>query len=139
MIARMFLLAGCLIGFGGGCSRQSGFLDVQGSVSLDGAPLEEGAITFSPLGSGRSAGGAIRAGRFSLSPRDGLAAGRYRVEISSYQATGSTVVDEDLANREQPVLRQVIPSCYNDESTLEAELHEGGENRLEYSLSSGAN
>jgi len=55
---------------------------VQGTVTLDGQPLDEAAIHFVPVGQpGRKTGCEIRQGAFELPAADGLLPGKYRVEI----------------------------------------------------------
>ena len=69
-----------------GCGAAGG-LEVSGRVTLDNQPLD-GNILFQPLGEGRSAGGRIAGGRFSLAASDGPQAGVYRVEIVSFRPSG---------------------------------------------------
>lgn len=137
MIRFVLLLAGLLMPELVGCAAREQFLPVEGSVHLEGKPLAQGSISFTPLGAGRSAGTEIRDGAFVLTPRDGLSPGRYRVEITAFESTGLTVVDEDLAGREEAELRQIIPERYNARSSLEVTLESEGENRLRFELTSG--
>ena len=75
------VLAGCLVL---GCSRGPSLVPVSGTVTVDGKPLQAGAVLVAPMG-GRAAGGRIGAdGRFTLStwqPEDGVVAGSHRVEV----------------------------------------------------------
>lgn len=138
MMRFLFLLSAGLLPGLLGCGGRDPFLAVEGVVRLDAKPLDQGSIAFTPLGVGRSAGAEIRGGRFAIEPRDGLAAGQYRVEITAFEATGRKLVDEDLAGREEAELRQIIPQRYNAMSTLEATLESQGDNRLEFELVSGS-
>jgi hypothetical protein len=72
----IFLLSGC----GGGDG-----VTVHGSVSFNGKPVEKGYINFHPTDkSGRSVGGAITDGKFSVK---NVIAGKCRVEVMSTPAT----------------------------------------------------
>ncbi len=138
MMRFVFLLSVGLLPGLLGCGGRDSFLAVEGVVRLDAKPIEEGSIALTPLGAGRSAGAEIRGGRFAIEPRDGLAAGRYRVEITAFEATGRKLVDEDLAGREEAEFRQIIPQRYNAMSTLEVMLEPQGDNRLEFELTGGS-
>ena len=76
-----------------GCSRD-GRLAASGTVTLDGKPLESGAITFQPApgSQGNSAGGSIENGHFQIAAEHGLKPGKYFVTIQSFKLTGRTVV-----------------------------------------------
>lgn len=131
MLVLAVLLASCV-----GCGGAAGRVSVSGTVKLDGKPLERGMISFIPLGGGPSAGGTIDRGSFVISGDRGPFPGRYRIEIMAFETTGSTMEDEDRAGETQEVLRQVIPSRYNVDSTLEAELAPAGPNQLSFALTS---
>jgi hypothetical protein len=63
-----------------GCSPAA--VSVNGSVTVDGQPLDEAAIVFVPLKQGRSKTGAtVVKGHYALPAHDGLLPGTYRVEI----------------------------------------------------------
>ena len=70
MVAFALTAAGC--GSGDGIPRHT----VSGNVTLDGKPLEDGQITFTPELAGNPAAGAtIKAGAYSLGRSEGPAAG----------------------------------------------------------------
>lgn len=55
---------------------------IYGKVTLNGAPLESGAIEFHPLvQAGVQSGGIISGGSYSIPAEQGLTAGKYRVAI----------------------------------------------------------
>jgi hypothetical protein len=108
---------------------------VRGSVRLDGQPLAEGTILFSPRAQGPSAGGEIRDGVFTLSEQEGPSPGPYLVEINAYRPTGKT--ERDAATGETITLAEsIIPPRYNRNSTLTVEVKAGEENRFEFELQS---
>jgi hypothetical protein len=77
---RAALVVGCVGLSAAGCGPVP--TAVEGSVTLDGAPLDEAAVMFVPLEHGRSKTGAlIENGKYKLPPNDGLLPGAYRVEI----------------------------------------------------------
>lgn len=121
-----------------GCGRGIERVGVAGAVSLDGAPLADGAISFVPLAGGPSAGCRISDGRFSIPRAQGPGPGRYRVEIVAFETTGRRVEDDDVPGATQAVTRQVIPARYNERSTLEVELGRDGANALEFAIARDA-
>src|SRR5688572_26205830 len=72
-----------------GCN-DSGLATVEGTVTLDGAPLKQGSITFTPIGQtkGPVAGGTIIEGKYRIDSEKGAAVGTNRVQIRGVWATG---------------------------------------------------
>ena len=68
---------------------------IEGTVTLDGRPLEKGYICFRPqLGTlGPTAGAEILDGRLSILAEGGTFGGTFRVEITASRKTGQKVVD----------------------------------------------
>ncbi|MEA1951327.1 MAG: hypothetical protein U9N87_08080 [Planctomycetota bacterium] len=124
----LLLLAGC----GPSSDRQA----LEGTVTLDGAPLAEGSITLRPLPGTRGppAGGKISEGKFSVSPEEGTFAGTFRVEITASRKTGRQVTDQ-FGN---PVdeMAQYIPTKYNRQSELTVEIKADTPNKLKFDLAS---
>lgn len=116
-----------------GCGSPTDRAAVSGTVTLDGEPLAEGTISFTPSAGGHSAGATIAAGRYAIAQADGPSPGRQRVEITAFAPTGKTIEDEDLPGRTQEELRQMIPGRYNVDSTLVADLAPRA-NQADYSL-----
>ncbi len=129
------------LGLAVGCSGTTDDLPreaVTGTVTLDGAPLPSGSISFSPDGGGPGGGGGtIKDGRFSIARDVGLPPGNYTVAINSSkpredrtkpaQAGGGKAVD---------VAKELIPTKYNSKSTLKVEIKKGGGNDLKLALES---
>ncbi len=113
-----------LIGCSGADSWQRAA--VEGEVTLDGAPLASGTIRFVPHvdTNGPAAFAPIVDGRYSLSAEEGPATGRYTVEITSVRKTGSQVTGAD--GRTYDAEKQFLPSHYNVDSTLEADIKPEG-------------
>jgi len=117
-----------------GCSGESDRQSLEGTVTLDGEPLSEGAITFRPMPGteGPTAGGPIRDGQFSIASDQGTFAGTFRVEISAHKKTGRKIpgalggeVDETVS---------IIPERYNRQSELTADVEKGAANEFEFEL-----
>ena len=123
------ILAGC-----GDSGRQS----LQGTVTLDGQPLEAGYIRFRPEpgSSSPTAGGEIAGGRFSIGRQGGTMAGRFRVEITASRPVGRTFVDIETGEKVQDV-EQYLPARYNSQTELEVEVAPGGGNTFQFDLHSG--
>jgi len=121
---RLKLLTG-LVALALGCSR-SEFVEVTGSVSWQGKPVEIGEIIFAPLNkSVAPAAGRIRGGKYKLLAKPGKA----RVEIQAVRKTGQRDPREGFE-----ITELYIPRRYNEESELEAEVTADGDNRFEFAL-----
>ncbi|MGE3777879.1 MAG: carboxypeptidase-like regulatory domain-containing protein [Pirellulaceae bacterium] len=124
-VASVLLLAGC----GGGTPSNVGV--VSGVVTLDGQPLPDAIVTFTPAGTGSVVRATTdAAGKYQLvySPDVyGAEIGEYKVAISSYQ-TG----DPD-ADPPKPKVPEKVPAKYNVKSELSAKVN-AGENVLDFEL-----
>jgi hypothetical protein len=112
------LLAGC-----GG----NGGVQVTGTVTFDGQPVEEGAISF--VGTGEkplSQGAVIKGGKFDAI----LAPGPKRVEIRASRPKKPDPRDPDSARMRE----DFIPAKFNSASRLTAEIVAGKENSLKFDL-----
>jgi hypothetical protein len=116
-----------------GCSSNDR-MPVQGAITLDGKPLENGAISFRPApGSmGHSAGGKIVNGEFRLPANHGLKPGKYLVAIQSFMLTGRMIMDPQT---NQKVPEQILLK-YNEAGKLEAVVVAGDDNHFDFRLTS---
>jgi hypothetical protein len=98
----------------GGCSRRGGMppaYEVTGSVTVEGEPLVEGAISFDPAdGKGSVYGGLIRNGAYSVK----AAAGPKLVRILGMKKLGAVGPDG------QPMASQFLPPRYNTKTEIKA-------------------
>jgi len=117
-----------------GCGDGTNRVPVEGEVTLDGKPLEEGAISFLSTSEGSSAGARIASGRFAIARQDGPTPGVYRVEILAYKETGRRIPDPDRPGKMMDETLQLVPQRYNFQSELEVELKPDAPNRLEFRL-----
>jgi hypothetical protein len=135
--ARFCLLAAaaCFAWFSG-CGTQ-GREGVEGTVTLDGKPLEVGYITFRPQAgtASPSAGADIAHGKFSVASERGLLPGKFRVEITASRMTNQKIQDR-LTGKMVPLEEQYLPAKYNSDSTLEAKIEASGPHRLEFAITS---
>jgi hypothetical protein len=109
-----------------GCG--DGKAEVSGTVSLDGTPIEEGAINFIPIDGtrGPGAGAAIRDGKYHIPRSMGVTPGKNRVELRAFRNTGRKVKDPTGPRGAMTEERtQVFPLEYNDQSTLTREVSPG--------------
>jgi len=109
-----------------GCSP-SDMVEVTGSVSWNGQPVEVGEIIFAPLDKTRApTAGRIRGGAYKLLAKPG----KVRVEIQAVRKTGKRDPREGFE-----ITELYIPRRYNEESELLAEVTADGENHFNFKLS----
>jgi hypothetical protein len=127
--AALFVMAACVVVNGCGDSNRAA---VSGTVTLDGAPLEQGVINFFPAegNKGPTAGGTITSGRYEIASEKGVAVGSNRVTISSVQKTGRKIQGVDVVHEER---LEAVPAKYNSETTLVHDV-QPGKNVLDFDL-----
>jgi hypothetical protein len=128
------LAAGC--GSGDGLNRQP----ISGIVSLDGRPLEGGAILMEPTsfesGTGTAVGATIRRGEFAVPRNHGPIPGRYLVRI--YASSGMQAPPrEGRTDKTRRPMVERLPDVYNTRSELSANVGARGPNRFRFELQSG--
>lgn len=128
----LLLLGLCLLLTG--CSRTP---IIEGTVTLDGTPIDGGAILLQPLAGtqGANVGGDITAGKVRLAGPSAAAIGKHRVEIRWVRKTGRMVpIPTDPHGPERmEEIGETVPERYNAQSTLEIEV-KPGLNRAEWHL-----
>jgi hypothetical protein len=139
MLRSGLLLAALLAG---GC----GWLDptdrqaISGSVTLDGQPLEDGAILFETPSAGepgRIVGTTIRRGSFTI-PRDqGPNPGVYRVRIYSSSGMPAPPAAGQDDRTWRPMVER-LPAIYNTDSEWRVDVSGAGSNRFRFDLDSTA-
>lgn len=115
------------------CSAVSGcaerVVDVSGTISMDGVPVEHGVVIFRPDdGKGPTAEAAINDGAYSLR----MSPGTKRVLIQGNKITGEAYPwgkDKPPA----PVLEPVVPESYYSDSEIVAEIDDDHE-ALDFAL-----
>ncbi len=125
----MFLLL-CVAGLLCGCEKGPKYYDVSGTISLDGRPLPEGDIIFSPMDSALGPEpGTIKNGNYSLKALEG----KKRVEISASKIIPGSKV---RGAGGEPVPEEYLPTRYNALSELSADVSPKGGNKFDFDLKS---
>ncbi|MCI0359588.1 MAG: hypothetical protein L0211_14020 [Planctomycetaceae bacterium] len=112
-----------------GCSPGSALYPVSGTVTLDGAPLPEGDITF--ISENPSLGpeqGKIKDGKYEFKSREG----KMKVTISASKIKPGGA----LGAGGEPVAEEYLPAKYNDATILTADVKPSGENKVDFALDS---
>jgi hypothetical protein len=130
-----------------GCSGSGDDLPreaISGNVTLDGKALASGTIQFTPSGGDKSgvtvAGGSpITNGRYSIEREKGLVPGTYKVAVNAAGASPDAAAGKPAepgrpTRTSRPT--ELIPSKYNGETKLTAEVKKGGPNNFEFALES---
>jgi hypothetical protein len=129
--AGMALLLGC-----GGDSL--GRHAISGTVSVNGAPLQNGNVSFQPVEkSSTTSGGAVVAdGKYAV-PRDkGLPTGKYRVVINAPKpGTGGEVAKGAAPGEAPPPPEELIPADWNANSEHTIEVTEKGPHEFKFEVS----
>ena len=133
-------LAGC-----GAAEGLSGSVPVTGTVTIDGAPLEEGTVGFAPQDPavGQPATGQIKDGKFSMQTTvssPGVIAGDYKVRIISVDLGTAQELPPGVPpnpNAPPPEVLSLSPKKYGDIATsgLEVSVKPGMES-LNFELDS---
>jgi hypothetical protein len=132
-----------------GCSDPyGGRMEVTGSVTLEGQPLKDGLIMFSPLDQQDTPSGAsIVNGKYDIPRQNGLKPGKYLVRLTS--GDGKTIArgarQDKNAPKEQAaapggstniVSLDRIPEEWNVRSKQEREVKANGVNRFDFDIPS---
>ena len=119
-----------------GCSNRA---SVSGTVTLDGQPIDGGAISFIPDDNAKDSAswGKIKEGYYLIRAGDGPVPGPHRVEIRWSRKTGRKTYALPPASPTEVIeeVREVVPARYNSQSKLKAEI-ETGENTVNFELES---
>lgn len=121
-LAAFLLLQGC-----GG--DPLGRYAISGSVSVDGAPLANGNISFQPTESQPTSSGAVvTGGKFSIPREAGLVAGKYRVVVNAaVPGTEGKVIAADAQPGGPPSpAQELIPPDWNTSSQQMIEVKPEG-------------
>jgi len=123
----------CWVLIGAGCGRTSG-LDVRtvtGTVTVDGAPLNEGRITLTGLtGDTRGFSARIERGKYRIEAFPG----RARVAITALREVPGETVSGGPGSPAIPRREQFIPDRYNANTELEADIPPAGIRGLDFEL-----
>lgn len=140
--SRQTLCLAAFATFAAGCGGVDDPLDrqpVSGKVTLDGQPLDQGSISFTPAAGAESGGvpnpgatTAISAGAYELTSDNGPPPGHYTVRINSVEGGAA---DPNAAPGETKPTKERIPKSWNSESKHEVDIVEG-ENSFDFEVKS---
>jgi hypothetical protein len=123
-----------------GCGPSSDRLAVSGEVTLDGAPLDQGAIRLTSMGTEklRATGGMIQNGEFHIPQEKGLPPGTYLVEISAPNLSVPPVVYKGAPGEPAlpPTAPERIPPEYNVNSTKTVDVSADSDNHFVFEIAS---
>lgn len=113
-----------------------------GKVTLDGNPLAEAVLSFTPIGATRGQGGSAttdaegRYGATSATGEPGLPAGEYQVIISKQELPKGAAPPPEGTTRADSPYQETLPRAYSDSSLtkLTAKVAEGGESVNDFEL-----
>ena len=108
-----------------------------GKVTLNGEPLKNGSIEFSPLAAdGILSGAMIIDGAYAIATQKGLPPGKYTVRIFSVQSRGKKPDPKTPPSLKFPTPGvDLIPPEYNTKSEHTAEVTARGPNEFNYDIS----
>jgi len=129
LVAALALLAVAL-----GCSFKPPTGTILGEVTLDGQPIQDGSVLFTPLdGQGQTGGAPIKDGKFTA---ENVSVAKMKVEIHGNRATGKKIKLYDTPD--SPVsdeLVEIVPFRYNFQSQLTLDVKSGKQD-VKYDLKS---
>lgn len=133
--AMLNLVFGGLLVVSLGCTggNPDGRIPVSGTVTWEGEPIPAGYILFESTSGGKSSGGQIVDGSFSLVAKKGIPQGTYKVKITANRPSGRKIPDSDFPDQKIDEIEQYIPKSYNDNSDLTLEV-DGALEPLSYEL-----
>lgn len=120
-----------------GCGGQPyKFAKVSGTVTLDGQPLADARVLFTPTekkNPGPSSSATTDAsGRYTLaaiSGQPGAVVGNHRVSITTARGKGSSRDD-----RGTQAVQEILPACYNADTRLSFDVPPGGTDTADWKL-----
>jgi hypothetical protein len=117
-----------------GCNRGPAIGTVTGDVTLDGQPVKDGHVLFSPLdGNGQTGGGSIREGKLLA---EKVPVGKMKVELHGNKLTGKKYKAYDTPESPwENEVAELLPSKYNFTSELTLEVKRGTQD-VKYDLKS---
>jgi hypothetical protein len=114
-----------------GCGPAS--CSIQGEVTMDGQPVENGLITYKPIsGEAGQAQAAIKGGKYSIAS---ATPGTMRVTISVQKAVGKSKVYDSPDSPERVEYKEIAPERYNTKSELQKDIKRGA-NTINWTLES---
>jgi hypothetical protein len=129
MLALVALVAAC------SPANPLGRKPLSGAVTLDGKPLERGAIEFHPLAEGGVQSGAlISAGHYSIPADQGATPGKYRVVIYDTYESPPLPPGHMPGDDMPPTPKLKVPPDWNSKSKQTIEVNKGGPFKFNFDI-----
>ena len=124
-----------------GCGKKhGGRVEVVGSVTLGGQPINDGTVSFEPLdGQETRATAMINGGQYVIPRESGLLPGKYLIRVSAGDGkTPINVVDENNppgpSHNTNIISKDLVPADWNVHSTQERTVNKESPNRIEFAI-----
>jgi hypothetical protein len=116
-----------------GCQKGPAIGTVEGEVTLDGKPLKDGRVLFTPIdGQGQTGGATITDGKFKAE----MPVAKMKVAINANRIIGRKPVYEgDPKSPMMDIVEELIPPRYNVNTELTLDVKEGSQT-VKYELKS---
>lgn len=111
--------------FVAGCGNGLGLASVEGTVTLDGAPLEGAEVIFRPVDGRPSLGVTDASGKYTLrydTDQMGALQGKHKVSISTAGDAAQSGSEDGASGGKV----ERVPAQYNKRTTLEVDVASGG-------------
>jgi len=116
-----------------GCNQGPATGTVSGDVTLDGAPVKDGHVLFTPLdGNGQTGGGSIHDGKFKA---EKVAVGKMKVELHGNKVVGKRKAYDTPESPWEDEVAEMLPQKYNSKSELTLDVKQGSQD-VKYELKS---
>ena len=120
-----------------GCGPRSDRLEINGEVTLDGAPLSGGSIRFTSLDTEKivASGAMVENGKFQIPQEKGLTPGKYHLEINAPDNDAPPIIVRATPGGPGiPTQPERIPPEYNDNSDKKIEVTADGDNHFVFDI-----
>ncbi len=107
--------------FASGCKSGDGKVDVSGTVTFNGKPVEEGTVQFVHTADTADTV-TITNGKYATR----IPPGSKKIAVHGYRKTGELLRDPTDKQSGYPVVSNYIPAKFNDQSELTAEVSASG-------------
>jgi hypothetical protein len=133
-ITYLFMAAVILVN--AGCARGPSQVPVSGTITFDGAPVQDGQIAFEPKGEGKMQFGVITDGKYRIPAEFGLVPGDYLVRITASRSTGQKAETNAFVTEEDGLVvnEQFLPPKYNSASQLNVTIEPIAEATHDFAL-----
>jgi hypothetical protein len=131
-----WLLLAALLGVAG-CGPRTDRLEIKGTVTLDGAPLDGGSIRLTSVGAEKlmAAGAMIQNGEYLIPQEKGLVPGTYHLEINAPDSDAPPIMMRATPGGPGiPVAPDRIPTEYNLKSDKTVEVTADGSNEFDFDI-----